>query len=249
MEHWFQTRNYSVVAPWNVKIKGYSLDPTKHSDLENQVGSDSNLSVEKKNPCELNTKELQQNNETDVDFNVPHVLESLFWGTISVRVLSKKKKKRVVMVSKTQPTKRRILIKEVEEQFFFIIRNVKHKKFKKKEIEFIIDKYIPLADVILCASNIHPQPMTLFYRKGLEEHRSVEIISLEDPAFSKFEYQGAACYVVLNEEEEKEVLKKWGAKDKLPRLTSSDAIVRYQGLKSGSIVKNIKQYNSYRIVM
>jgi DNA-directed RNA polymerase subunit H (RpoH/RPB5) len=184
---------------------------------------------------------------TSIDGKLPHILEKLFQDTVSVRVLSKTCTKHKVEVL---PNGEKTLVaKKFTKQLFLFVRDVLTKKFTKKELMVICSKYM-LADIVLVANAIQPAPAVIFYRKAIECKLNAEIIATKDLTFPKLQSRMAPRYVVLNKREVKALEERFKTKKTcFPRLVSSDPMAKYFGLRPGSVVKNIKAFMSYRIVV
>ncbi len=221
MEHWVIARGLEILPPDKINIPNYII-PTK-ATTQNFVA-------------------------TSIDVNLPYIVEKLFQGTVSVRVAQRTIIKNVAVKSEQTGKYRKVVRTEMRQVFLFV-RNIMEKKCTKKDILVLCARFIPLADCILFASGIKPQLEQIFYRRGTECKREVQLIPLKDVTFDKLATRFVPKYVLLNEVEicELEIRKKV-TRDHFPRLhATSDAMGRYLGLRPGMVVKT--STTSYRIVV
>ena len=219
MEHWIVARGYEVLPPEQVNIPNYFIPLRSTQPLV----------------------------PTSIDTNLPYILEKLFQGTIAVRVVQKTITKQFAIKSHDGGKYRKAIRKETR-QIFLFVRNVMEKKCSKKDIMVICARFIPLADCILFASGIAPQLEQIFYRRGIECKKEVQLMPLKDVTFDKLETRLVPQYVLLNEPEIVQLEKRMKvSRDHFPRLhATSDAMGRYLGLRPGMIVQT--SATSYRIV-
>jgi len=219
MEYWLNARGYIVVAPEHVTIENYVV-PNNLASLK----------------------------PTSLDSNIPHILEKLFANTMSVRVMSKTVTKDIV--TNVTATKKRIVSKTETKQFFVFVRDLTNKKFCKKDLVELSTRFIPLADCILFTTGVTKTLIQIYFRKAVECGRMVEMLPLKDLLFDKLRHRYIGDYLVLNEAEivQEETLRK-KKRTQFPRLLTSDAIVRYLGLRPSTVVKVFKPTSSFKIVV
>ena len=209
MEQWLTVRGFTVMRPEHLNIPNY-------------------------NHCESSTV-LQT---SGIDANIPCILEKLFGGTVTVRVISKEICKTIIVQEETEDTKiERLVTKTTSQQFFLFVRNSTGVSFVKKDILVICENYIPLARCIVISMGIPPMSMQLLYRKGAECGHFVEILSPIDVGFDKLKNQKVPKYRILNAGEitDLETEMKLSVRN-LARLTMSDAMAKYYGFRVGQVV-------------
>ena len=132
------------------------------------------------------------------------------------------------------------------------------KSFSKSDLKNIIQKILneyndDNINIILILREKENSAVTKELTKDL--YKNVEVFLKKNMIFNITKHVKVPQHILLNEEEELELLEKYNTvKGKLPKISKTDAIAKYYGMKTNQICKIIRrspevgEYFYYRVV-
>ena len=118
----------------------------------------------------------------------------------------------------------------------------------------MMDKSEIYHSIVICDGSILPGAKN--YILGLKPKYDLELFVIEEVLFDITQHELVPVHIVLSRSEKERFLKYYSVTEaQLPRMTLTDPITRFYGLKPGQIVKIVRNSNAagwyvtYRIVM
>ncbi len=161
---------------------------------------------------------------------LPHALTCVVNGTLYVHVVCKKN----------------------NQQAFLIVASPESGIIGKCILNLLLEKATKIAHTIIILNHISPQTKSLILTSHELENgqRNIgELILKEHTYIFKLQIKDISRFQILNEDEIKEVEKKYNGTQGFPLMLEQEALARYLGFEKGMVIRILGKDVEYRLVV